>query len=427
MGRHSKPSTSSTSVAKIAITGAVLGGGTVGLAAQAQAAPDHEWDTVARCESSGNWAINTGNGYQGGLQFSPSTWLGYGGGQFASAANLATRDQQIAIAEKVLAGQGRGAWPVCGRGLSGPTPRNVLAPAPVQTTAAADAEASAVALDNPAPEAAPQDAPEDLILVDLAPQDLAPQDLAPQDLAPQDTVPGLQDAPADNPVIDIITIDGDTGSAADDIVIESAPDAIAIDTVIPQDGTQDGPQDLVVVVETNWSAPAPKAPADPTVPPAPPTTVVVPADPATGATTASTTTGATSTTGTVTTTGTASTTGTPATAGGSSTAVAAGQVGVPHLPSPGNPPPGTSDDPVAGTDSENVSYLKDLWHAVQTQQISRSDLLLALAQRSFTAPVPGGDAPGALPGPADGSAPLLIPVTAPAAATDAAAADTPAG
>lgn len=73
MGRHSKPSTPSVSVAKIAVTGAVLSGGTIGLAAQSQAATDGEWDTVARCESSGNWAINTGNGYQGGLQFAPGT------------------------------------------------------------------------------------------------------------------------------------------------------------------------------------------------------------------------------------------------------------------------------------------------------------------------------------------------------------------
>ena len=124
-GRHRKPTTSSFSVAKIAITGAAIGGSSVGLAAGAQAASDSEWDVVASCESSGNWAINTGNGYQGGLQFAPSTWLGFGGGEFASAAHLATRDEQIAVAEKVLAGQGKGAWPVCGRGLSGPTPRAV--------------------------------------------------------------------------------------------------------------------------------------------------------------------------------------------------------------------------------------------------------------------------------------------------------------
>jgi nucleoid-associated protein YgaU len=68
------------------------------------------WDSLAQCESSGNWAINTGNGYAGGLQFSPSTWAAYGG--TGSAAN-ASREQQIAVAERVQAGQGWGAWPAC--------------------------------------------------------------------------------------------------------------------------------------------------------------------------------------------------------------------------------------------------------------------------------------------------------------------------
>jgi hypothetical protein len=80
-------------------------------------APSHDWDAVAQCESGGNWSINTGNGYYGGLQFSSSTWLAYGGGAYAPRADLATRGQQIAIAEKVLAVQGAGAWPVCGRSL----------------------------------------------------------------------------------------------------------------------------------------------------------------------------------------------------------------------------------------------------------------------------------------------------------------------
>ncbi|AKM79943.1 TPA: hypothetical protein DDX46_01285 [Candidatus Saccharibacteria bacterium] len=71
------------------------------------------WDQIAQCESGGNWAINTGNGYQGGLQFSPSTWTGHGGGAYAPSANQATREQQIAVAEKVLASQGYGAWPSC--------------------------------------------------------------------------------------------------------------------------------------------------------------------------------------------------------------------------------------------------------------------------------------------------------------------------
>jgi murein DD-endopeptidase MepM/ murein hydrolase activator NlpD len=86
----------------------------------AGAAPAGTWDKVAQCESSGKWHINTGNGYYGGLQFAPSTWKAYGGAKFASRADLATRDEQIAIAERVLDGQGPGAWPVCSQraGLS---------------------------------------------------------------------------------------------------------------------------------------------------------------------------------------------------------------------------------------------------------------------------------------------------------------------
>jgi resuscitation-promoting factor RpfA len=129
-GRHRKPTTSTVGVAKLAFTGAVIGGGGIALAGHAAAAPDSEWDRVAACESGGNWGINTGNGYHGGLQFSQGTWSAHGGGEFASSANQATRDQQIAVAERVLATQGRGAWPVCGRGLSAASPRNVVADAP---------------------------------------------------------------------------------------------------------------------------------------------------------------------------------------------------------------------------------------------------------------------------------------------------------
>ena len=71
------------------------------------------WDKLAQCEATGNWAINTGNGYYGGLQFSAGTWKGHGGGVYAPYAHLASREQQIAIAEKVLASQGWGAWPSC--------------------------------------------------------------------------------------------------------------------------------------------------------------------------------------------------------------------------------------------------------------------------------------------------------------------------
>jgi LysM repeat protein len=72
------------------------------------------WAAIAACESGGNWSADTGNGFYGGLQFTEGTWLGYGGGQYASSANLASAADQIAVAERVLAGQGIGAWPVCG-------------------------------------------------------------------------------------------------------------------------------------------------------------------------------------------------------------------------------------------------------------------------------------------------------------------------
>jgi hypothetical protein len=78
----------------------------------------HDWDAVARCESGGRWSINTGNGFYGGLQFTARTWLAFGGAAYAPRADLATRAQQIAVAEKVLAEQGPGAWPTCGRTLT---------------------------------------------------------------------------------------------------------------------------------------------------------------------------------------------------------------------------------------------------------------------------------------------------------------------
>ncbi|NLU82663.1 resuscitation-promoting factor [Rhodococcus sp. HNM0569] len=71
------------------------------------------WDALAQCEATGNWAANTGNGFYGGLQFTQQTWAGYGGTQYAARPDMATREQQIAIAEKVQAGQGWGAWPSC--------------------------------------------------------------------------------------------------------------------------------------------------------------------------------------------------------------------------------------------------------------------------------------------------------------------------
>ncbi|MFG1764803.1 transglycosylase family protein [Micromonospora parva] len=111
--RHRRVTTRRLAVGTLAV-GAVTGAVALfGPAAPAQAAVN--WDAIAKCESGGNWKINTGNGYYGGLQFSQSTWAGYGGKKYAARADLASRGEQIAIAEKVLDGQGIGAWPTCGK------------------------------------------------------------------------------------------------------------------------------------------------------------------------------------------------------------------------------------------------------------------------------------------------------------------------
>ena len=100
-------------LASVAAAGA-LAAGALGLSAGTASAATHDWSGVAECESSGNWAANTGNGYYGGLQFRQSTWEAYGGA--GSAAN-ASQAEQVRVAENVLAGQGAGAWPVCGQYL----------------------------------------------------------------------------------------------------------------------------------------------------------------------------------------------------------------------------------------------------------------------------------------------------------------------
>ncbi|MFJ8807290.1 transglycosylase family protein [Streptomyces sp. NPDC102490] len=117
-GKHRRPSKATRVIAVAGVTGAAVAAPLMA-AGNASAATTSEWDAVAQCESGGNWSINTGNGYYGGLQFSASTWAAYGGTQYASTADQASKSQQIQIAEKVLAGQGKGAWPVCGTGLSG--------------------------------------------------------------------------------------------------------------------------------------------------------------------------------------------------------------------------------------------------------------------------------------------------------------------
>lgn len=260
-GRHRKPTTSNVSVAKIAFTGAVLGGGGIAMAAQATAATDGEWDQVARCESGGNWSINTGNGYLGGLQFTQSTWAAHGGGEFAPSAQLASREQQIAVGERVLATQGRGAWPVCGRGLSNATPREVL-PASAAMDAPLDAAAvngepaplppppadpappvELAANDLPAPlgeplPAAPADPAPPADLAPPAPADLAPPapaelaPPAPADLAPPAAV-NEQTAPGDQPA----TAPGGPVGLATDLELPE-PDPQPADAPPPGDVTE---------------------------------------------------------------------------------------------------------------------------------------------------------------------------------------------
>ncbi len=136
-GRHRRYQPSSINRASLVVT---AGGAGIALpligAGTAQAASVDTWSKVAACESTGNWRINTGNGYYGGLQFSQSTWRAFGGAAYAPRADLATKDQQIAVAEKVLKGQGPQAWPQCGKkaGLSRSGPAPAVAPGnPAQT------------------------------------------------------------------------------------------------------------------------------------------------------------------------------------------------------------------------------------------------------------------------------------------------------
>jgi len=136
-GKHRKMSAATRTVARVAIAGIAVG---APLAIAATPASATNWDAIAQCESGGNWSINTGNGYYGGLQFTQSTWKAYGG---TGSAQSASREQQIAVAERVLQGQGIGAWPVCGKkggGSTAPkaaTGKTTKKVAPKKTTTAA--------------------------------------------------------------------------------------------------------------------------------------------------------------------------------------------------------------------------------------------------------------------------------------------------
>ncbi|MBO8194375.1 transglycosylase family protein [Streptomyces oryzae] len=116
-GRHRRPQPRAAARVSLKVTAGSAGIAMPLIGAHAaQAASTDAWDKVAECESSGDWSINTGNGFYGGLQFTQRTWEAYGGTAYATRADLATKSQQIAVAEKVLKGQGPGAWPNCGPG-----------------------------------------------------------------------------------------------------------------------------------------------------------------------------------------------------------------------------------------------------------------------------------------------------------------------
>jgi len=139
-GKHrtAKPSTTTQRVAGVAVALATTTTGSLSLAGIADAAQTVNWEKVAACESGGDWSINTGNGFSGGLQFSDSTWRVFGG--TTAHAYQASEATQIAVADKALAGQGIGAWPVCGpRGLgagsSSPAPHQAPTTPAVSTPA----------------------------------------------------------------------------------------------------------------------------------------------------------------------------------------------------------------------------------------------------------------------------------------------------
>ncbi len=316
-GRHRKPTTSNFSVAKLAFTGAVIGGGGIALAGHASAATDEQWDAVAGCESGGNWAINTGNGYHGGLQFSQGTWAAHGGGEFAAAANQATREQQIAVAERVLATQGRGAWPVCGHGLGAATPRNVLANAPAPD---APPPAEPASFDAPPP---------------LPPANPAPPKLPPPPAPPAPAEPAAFDAPPPPPP-------ADPAPPAEPAPVEPA----AVETPPPTDAPPPPapPADEPLAVHeattvAHWTFANDPAPRLPSVP-------GLPTDPA---------------------------------AAGSAIHDLQVPPQLAPLLDPANLPDTSKGLPVAPPQNMDPSYVKDLLKAIQSQSVSGNPALSSLA------------------------------------------------
>jgi hypothetical protein len=263
-GRHRKPSTTGNTIAKTALAGAVVSAPLV-TAGQAQAAPDNVWDRVAQCESGGNWGISTGNGFQGGLQFTQSTWRSFGGTQFASTANRASREEQIVIAEKVLAGQGWNAWPVCSRKAgargSSATQRAVTVKAPAKAHPAKPTPrlgAGAHGTDRPASRPAvpvipaPRQPSEQLPTVRPAVQPPAPA--APPALAPLLAAATQSDA---KPAPALTALPQAPAATAPGVVLAAAPPAIEKAAPAPAQAVPDQARALKPAV----AAPAPVAAA----------------------------------------------------------------------------------------------------------------------------------------------------------------------
>ncbi|UQA95021.1 LysM peptidoglycan-binding domain-containing protein [Streptomyces halobius] len=160
-GKHRRPSKAVRVATLAGVAGAAVAVPLMA-ASSASAASVSTWEKVAQCESSGNWSINTGNGYYGGLQFSNSSWAAAGGTKYAPRADLATKEQQIAVAEKLLAMQGPGAWGCAAAGglTAGGPAANVDASGSAQTKSAPKAETAKPAPKQekaqPAPKVAPQ-------------------------------------------------------------------------------------------------------------------------------------------------------------------------------------------------------------------------------------------------------------------------------
>ncbi|QTD98986.1 transglycosylase family protein [Streptomyces cyanogenus] len=111
-GRHRRPRQAPALLVAAGVTGSAIAIPLLG-AASANAADGTTWDKVAECESGGTWSADTGNGYYGGLQISQEDWNAYGGGQYAAGPDQASRNQQIAVAEKILADKGTAPWATC--------------------------------------------------------------------------------------------------------------------------------------------------------------------------------------------------------------------------------------------------------------------------------------------------------------------------